>query len=89
MRSQSRFLALAILLLVGSASYGATVTGTVKGTDGAPFRGAFVEAQNTKNRITVIVLSDTQGGIASKICPLANIKFRSEPSVFKPIRGQV
>ena len=32
-----------------------------QGRDGAPFQGAFVEAQNTKTRITVAVLSNTQG----------------------------
>ena len=40
---------------------GATITGTVKGPDGAPFRGAFVQAQNTETRITVNVLSDPDG----------------------------
>jgi virginiamycin B lyase len=33
----------------------------VNGPDGAPFQGAFVEAQNAKTKITVIVLSDSQG----------------------------
>lgn len=42
-------------------AYGATITGTVKGPDGAPFKGAFVEAQNKKTRITVNVLSDKDG----------------------------
>lgn len=44
-----------------SFAYGATITGTVKGPDGAAFRGAFVEAQNKKTKITVNVLSDKQG----------------------------
>src|ERR1700690_2309034 len=62
MRSQSRALAFASLIaFFGSVCSGATITGTVKGTEGAPFQGAFVEAQNTKTRITVIVLSDTHG----------------------------
>src|ERR1700690_4194626 len=62
MRSQSRALAFASLIaFFGSVCSGATITGTVKGTEGAPFQGAFVEAQNTKTRITVIVLSDTRG----------------------------
>ena len=37
------------------------MTGTVKGVDGAPFQGAFVQAQNTKTKITVNVLSDSKG----------------------------
>ena len=39
----------------------ATITGTVKGPDGAPFMGAFVQAQNTKTKITVNVLSHKDG----------------------------
>ena len=62
MRLKTRFPALlsfmAFFCSVGSA---ATITGTVKGTEGAPFQGAFVEAQNAKTRITTIVLSDSHG----------------------------
>ena len=62
MRPQSKILALiSLIVFLGSASYGATITGTVNGVDGAPFQGAFVEAQNAKTKITVIVLSDSQG----------------------------
>ena len=45
----------------GSWAFGATVTGTVKGPDGAPFKGAWVQAQNKKTRITVNVLSNKEG----------------------------
>jgi len=62
MRSHSRFLPFVnFLLLCSSACHGATITGTVKATEGTPFPGAFVEAQNIQTRITVIVLSDTHG----------------------------
>jgi hypothetical protein len=44
-------------LFAVSFAYGAAVTGTVKGPDGAPFEGAFVQAQNTKTKILVSVLS--------------------------------
>src|SRR5450755_1477545 len=47
--------------LLASSAYGATVTGTVKGPDGAPFRGAFVQARNSKTKITVNVLSGKDG----------------------------
>src|SRR5579871_5831273 len=50
-----------LLALLGSASHAATISGTVTGADGAAFQGAFVEAQNSKTKITVIVLSDSQG----------------------------
>jgi virginiamycin B lyase len=62
MRLQHRVIALvSAIVLLGSVCYGATVTGSVKGVDGAPFQGAFVQAQNTKTKITVNVLSDSQG----------------------------
>jgi virginiamycin B lyase len=49
------------VLLCSSLAHAATITGTVKGPDGATFRGAFVAAQNAKANITVSVLSDPQG----------------------------
>ena len=62
MRPKDAFFRLGGLgILLASACQGATVTGTVKGPDGVPFQGAFVEARNTKMRMTVIVLSDAQG----------------------------
>jgi virginiamycin B lyase len=63
MRLQTRFAAflLSLIAFCCFVSSGATITGTIKGTEGAPFQGAFVEAQNTKTRITVIVLSDIHG----------------------------
>ena len=42
-------------------AYGAEVTGTVKGPDGAAFQGAFVQARNAKTKITVSVLSRKDG----------------------------
>ena len=62
MRPRHKILALiSVIVFLGRACYGATITGTVNGADGAPFQGAFVEAQNGKTKITVIVLSDSQG----------------------------
>ncbi len=61
MRARGFLLMLAALSFFGSISQGATVTGTVKGPDGLPFQGAFVEARNMKMKMTVIVLSDAQG----------------------------
>ena len=37
------------------------MTGTVKSPDGTPFRGAFVQAQNTGTRVLVSVLTDKDG----------------------------
>lgn len=42
-------------------AHGATVTGTVTGPDGSPFRGAFVQAENAQDNILVSALSDRQG----------------------------
>ena len=62
MRSQSKFLALlSFAVFLAASCYGATVSGTVKGPDGAPVEGAFIQAQNTKTKMTFIVLSDHQG----------------------------
>src|ERR1700687_1244150 len=44
-----------------SFAYGATITGSVKGPDGAPCKGAFVQSQNAKTKITVNVLSQKDG----------------------------
>jgi virginiamycin B lyase len=62
MRPQNKILTLiGLILFLGSACFAATIAGTVNGVDGAPFQGAFVEAQNAKTKITVIVLSNSQG----------------------------
>lgn len=62
MRLRNKFLVLlAFIGSVSSGSYGATVAGTVKGPDGAPFQGAFVEAQNAKTKMNFIVLSNSLG----------------------------
>src|SRR6266436_8266901 len=56
--------ALGLVILCASFAYGATdatISGTVKDPTGAPFKGAFVQAQNTKTKIYVNVLSDKQG----------------------------
>src|SRR6266705_2341655 len=46
---------------LASFAYGATITGTVTGPDGAPFRAVFVQARNAKTKMTVMVLSDNSG----------------------------
>src|SRR5215469_15581583 len=49
------------LVAAMSPADAATITGTVTGPDGKPFRGAFVQARNLKTKITVSVLSDNAG----------------------------
>ena len=55
---------LALVILSVALAYGAsdgTISGTVKDSTGATFRGAFVRARNAKTKITVNVLSDKDG----------------------------
>jgi len=52
---------LALVLFITSFAYGATISGTVKGPDGKPFKGAFVEAQDMDSRVATTVLSDKDG----------------------------
>lgn len=89
-RYQSKFLALICAgLLLGSVSYGATVTGTVKGPDGAPFMGAFVEARNTKTKMTFMSLSDAQGHYQVEKVPAGEyqIQVRAPGYSFDPKTG--
>jgi hypothetical protein len=52
---------ISLMVFLGSVCHGATITGTVKGPDGAHFKGAFVQARNTNTKISVYVLSDKDG----------------------------
>jgi len=58
---EKRFVLLAILGASSMTMFGASIAGNVKGPDGKPFTAAFVTAENTKNKMTVTVLSDGQG----------------------------
>src|SRR6202012_2661759 len=61
MRSLTSLGALGFVVFASPFADAATLTGTVTGPDGAPFRAAFVQARNAKTKITVSVLSDKQG----------------------------
>jgi len=52
---------LSLLACSAHAATGGNIAGTVKGPDGAPFKAAFVRAQNTQNKMVTIVLSNAQG----------------------------
>ena len=64
------------LILFSSSAFAATVTGTVKGPDGAPFEGAFVQAVNAKTKISVSVLSDKQGRYRVENLPAGDYQVR-------------
>lgn len=65
-----------LMLAFGSFAFGATITGTVQGPDGAPFKGAFVIAQNSANRVSVTVLSDKNGHYRVPDLPAASYDLR-------------
>jgi virginiamycin B lyase len=54
-----------------AAGFGASIAGRVNGPDGKPFMGAFVAAENTRNKITVTVLTDAKGGYHINHLPAA------------------
>jgi len=76
----------ALVVLSSSASYGATLTGTVKGPDGTALAGVFVQAQNPKIHMTFMALSDSQGHYRVERLPPGDYKlstkiagYRGEP----------
>src|SRR5260370_25257081 len=78
--------ALGLVILCASIAYGAsdaTISGTVKDPSGAPFKGAFVQAQNTKTKIYVNVLSDKQGRYQIQALPPGEYEVRSNAVGYK------
>ena len=88
---QFRFLGLLVaFLFFAEFAHAATVTGTVKGPDGTPFRGAFVQAQNTGTRVLVSVLTGKDGRYRIENLPAGNISCRSRPQAIAATpRGDV
>ena len=80
MRIPIAALALSTSFLALAAAQAATVTGSVKGPDGQPFRGAWVAAQNTKTKITVNVQSRTDGRFTVKNLPAGEYELRVKAS---------
>src|SRR6202140_1700764 len=71
--------ALGLVILCAAFAYGsadATISGVVKDPAGAPFRGAFVHAQNVQSKITVNVLSDNQGRYRMQNLPPGDYQVR-------------
>ena len=61
----------------------ATISGTVKGPDGAALRGAFVQARNAKTKIMVSVLTDNQGKYIVENLPAGDYKLAIRATGFK------
>ncbi len=84
---KTRMLLLAIgIAALAPLSHAGTITGTVTGPDGEPFRGAFIAAQNLKTKITVMVLSQKDGHYRVENLPAGTydvqakaVGYRSEP----------
>jgi virginiamycin B lyase len=77
-----------------SLGYGATITGTVRGPDGSPYHGAFVQAQNVKTRVTIMGLSDSEGRYRVDKIPAGDYRvairavgFRAEPRTGVSLTG--
>ena len=90
MRSAKKALVLTGLVLsLAQFADSATISGTVKGPDGKPFKGAFVEAQNLDSRITVNVLSDAQGRYRAENLPEGQyqLKVRAVGYRYEPHTG--
>ena len=85
----------ASLLLWACALEAASISGTVTGADGEPFRGAFVQAQNLKTKITVSVLSDQSGNYRIEDLPAGDydvgiraLGYKAEPHTGISLSGQ-
>jgi hypothetical protein len=84
MKSLAKFLAVTGMALYFSTScFGATVSGTVKGPDGAPMQGVFVRARNTKTKMTFIVLSDQQGRYRVENLPEGDYQVQARATGFR------
>ena len=68
---------IALTVSLAATTFGATITGSVKGPDGKPFTAAFVIAENTQNKMTVSVLSDPQGRYHIGNLPAATYSVRT------------
>src|SRR5579864_7169265 len=61
----------------------ATITGTVAGPDGKPFRGAFVQARHIATKMTVSVLSDNAGRYRIDNLPAGDYRLQLRAIGFK------
>jgi len=52
---------------------GSTISGAIAGPDAAPFRAAFVRAQNVKTKMTMMVLSDNEGKYSTDKLPAGHV----------------
>jgi len=80
---------LGIVFALSSAD-AATITGTVKGPDGAPFRGAFVQARQAQMRMTVSVLTDNEGRYVVENLPAGDYRLGIRAAGFTaPVKNDI
>jgi len=87
--------AFALTSWLAPAAFAATIAGNVTGPDGKPFMGAFVVAENARNKTTVSVLSDAQGSYrianlpaAAYTVQISAIGYKSEPRADVRLAGE-
>src|SRR5579862_1269458 len=84
MKPASKFLGLLLaIILLATFPQAATVTGSVKSPDGTPFRGAFVQAQNTGTRVLVSVLTDKDGRYRIENLPAGKYQVQVKATGFR------
>lgn len=72
-----KFLGLAsCIFFLAAVCQGATIKGSIKSPDGAPFKGAFVEAYDAKTGIIVHALSDRNGKYRVENLPAGEYELR-------------
>lgn len=79
----------AFVLSLASVTYGATVSGTVKGPNGKPFKGAFVEAQDMDSRIATNVLSDKDGHYRIEDLPEGQYQLLARAAGYRDADGRI
>jgi len=99
MRKCLSLVILSFFASVAPAAAGGNIAGTVKGPDGAPFKAAFVRAQNMQTKMVTIVLSNAQGKyLVNNLAPgtydvwATSVEYKSDParrSSIKVSDGQV
>jgi virginiamycin B lyase len=84
MKPQTKFSSLgAVALILAVTSYGAEISGAVKGPDGAPVEGVFVQAQNAKTKISFFVLTDHQGRYRAEKLPAGDYSVQIKAAGFR------
>jgi virginiamycin B lyase len=85
-----KFLSLVFVSLfvsIGCAAAGGNIAGTIQGPNGAPFKAAFVRAQNVQTKMVTIVLSNAQGKyLVNNLAPgtyeiwATSVEYKSDPA---------